>query len=431
MTRAQPFETENQPDQKSKGDCASGAFVVTMRAVKLVLFAIALSMALDACGGKSKPKVALEEAKGPGRDAELFGQAVKAIDKGSYDEGRMLMNTMINTYPDSQLIKIGKLAIADSFYLEGGSKGLAQADVEYGDWLQFFPDDPLSAEVMLKRAEIHLKQVQAADRDISQALQAERILKELLRRYPNTTKKDLVETRMNEVQEILAMHELKVAHFYFEHRESAIAAQMRTEEILNNYPNFSRFAEALFLHALAMELQEDTETASQNLQRIVASYPHSEFREKAEAKLKKWGKPVPEPDPAKVSEPGPEGKSMPARVVGFLSGPHIDTSSKGVIIDRDEKPEDTIARAKEVSGAKSTGLVTPGAETSTNAPDARPRRASQAGQDVEVKPGAPADQKQPASTSSKDKKGKDKKKSDDKKTDDSKGDGGSKLLRNP
>jgi outer membrane protein assembly factor BamD len=395
-----------------------------MRAAKLTLFALAISISLAGCGDK-KPRIALENAQGPGRDQELLRDGVKAINGGRYDEGRMLLNTMINTYTDSPLIKISKLTIADSFYLEGGSKGLAQADVEYGEWLQFFPDDMLSDDVMLKRAEIHLRQVQAADRDTTHAKLAERFLKELLRRYPNTDMRATVEERMNEVQEVLALHELKVARFYFDIREFPPAAQKRTEEILNNYPNFSRFDEALFLHARAMESQEDTETASRDLARIVTSYPHSEFREKAEATLKKWGKPIPEVDPARANEPKPEGKSMPARVVSFLTGPQIDTSNKGVIVDKEEKPEATVARALELAGAKAIGPVTPGAETTSNAPGARPRRAAQAGQDVEVKPATPGDANKPSSTSSKDKK------DNKKKPDDKKNDSGAKLLRNP
>jgi hypothetical protein len=198
---------------------------------------------------------------------------------------------------------------------------------------------------------------------------------------------------------------------------------MRTEEILNKYPNFSRFDEALYLHARAMEIQEDTETASRDLARIIASHPHSEYAERAKETLKKWGKPVPDPDPTKVAEAPADGKGLPSRLVGFMFGPHIDTSTKGVIIDRDLKTDEIVARAQEASGAKAVGPVTPGATTTTNSPDARPRRAaSQAGQDVEVKPGAPADPKAQSPTS-KDKKSKDK---DKKKPDSSSG-----VLRNP
>ncbi len=396
-----------------------------MKVAKTLVVALTLALPFAACGGKPKTKLTFEEAKGPGRDRELFRQGVDAIRKGSFDEGRILLNTDINTYSDSPLVKMAKLAIADSYYLQGGSKGLAQAEVEYRDWIQFFPDDPLADETMLKMAEVHLRQVMAADRDTTHAKLAERQLKDLLRRYPNTDSKEQVEQLMNQVQEILAMHELKVARFYFEIRESAQAAQMRTEEILNKYPNFSRFDEALYLHARAMELQEDTETASRDLARIVASYPHSEYAERAKATLQKWGKPVPDPDPAKVADPPADGKGLPSRVVGFMFGPHIDTSSKGVIIDRNLKTDEIVERAQDAGGIKAVGPVTPGATTTSNSPDARPRRAaSQAGQDVEVKPGAPADQKA-QSPSSKDKKSKDKDK-DKKKPDSS-----SKVLRNP
>ena len=394
-----------------------------MKVVKILVVVLALALPFAACGGKPKNKLTLEEAKGPGRDRELYRAGVDAIRKGSFDEGRILLNTMINTYSDSPMIKMSKLSIADSYYLQGGSKGLAQAEIEYRDWIQFFPDDPLADDTMLKIAEVHLRQVMAADRDTTHARLAERQLKDLLRRYPNTDAKEQVEQLMNQVQEILAMHELKVARFYFDIRESAQAAQLRTEEILNKYPNFSRFDEALYLHARAMEIQEDTETASRDLARIIASHPHSEYAERAKETLKKWGKPVPDPDPAKVAEAPADGKGLPSRLVGFMFGPHIDTSSKGVIIDRDLKTDEIVARAQEASGAKAVGPVTPGATTTSNSPDARPRRAAtQAGQDVEVKPGAPADQKAP-SPSSKDKKSKDK---DKKKPDSS-----SKVLRNP
>lgn len=394
-----------------------------MKAVKILVVFLVLASLFAGCG-KSKPKLTLEEAKGPGRDRELFRQGVDAIRKGNSDEGRILLNTMINTYSDSPLIKMAKLSIADSFYLQGGSKGLAQAEVEYRDWIQFFPDDPLADDTMLKIAEVHLKQVMAADRDTTHARLAERQLKDLLRRYPNTDAKEEAEQLMNQVQEILAMHELKVARFYFDIREFAPAAQMRTEEILNKYPNFSRFDEALFLHARAMEIQEDTETASRDLARIVASHPHSEYAERAKATLKKWGKPAPDADPAKVAEAPPDGKGLPSRIVGFMFGPHIETSTKGVIIDRDLKTDEIVARAQEAGGVKTAGPVTPGATTTSNSPDARPRRAaSQAGQDVEVKPGSPADPKAQSPSSTKDKKSKDK----DKKKPDST----SKVLRNP
>jgi outer membrane protein assembly factor BamD len=399
-----------------------------MKAVKILIIAIAVSLPLAACGGKAKNKVTLEEAKGPGRDRELFRDAADAIRKGSYDKGRILLNTMINTYPDSTLVKIAKLANADSFYYEGGTKNLAQAEVAYREFVEFFPDDPLADDVMIKIAEIHLKQVQSPDRDPTHAKLAERQLKETLRRYPGTDRKDLIEDRMTDVQEILAMHELKVARFNFELRQAIAGTQMRTEEILNKYPNFSRFDEALWLHAQTMAIQEDTESAGNDLTRLVTNYPNSEYIEEAKKMLSKFGKPVPEPDPAKVAEGKGEQKGMVSKVTGLLFGPKIDTSTKGVVIDRELKTDEIVARAQELGGAaKADGPVTPGAVTTTNSQDGRPRRTTSgnASQDVEVKSGSAPAAKEPATSNKKDKKDK---KDNDKKKDN---DGAAKVLRNP
>ncbi|HEY7545783.1 MAG TPA: outer membrane protein assembly factor BamD, partial [Blastocatellia bacterium] len=305
------------------------------------------------------------------------------------------------------------------------SKNLAQAEVEYRDWVEFFPDDALSDDIYIKMAEIHLRQVLAHNRDISHARFAEQRLKEMLRRYPNSDRKEEVEQLMIKVQEILAMHELEVARFNYVLRRAAQGAQIRTEEILNKYPNFSRLDEALWIHAQSMIIQEDTETASRDLTRLVTNYPHSEFRQKAEALLKEWGKPVPEPDPAKLAEGPPEGKGMISRTFTFLFGPKIDTSPKGVIIDRDLKPEEITARAQELVGLPvPAGLTTPSAGTTSNT-DSRPRRAAGATQDVEVKP-ADKDNSSKEKPASKDSKKDDKKSKDKKKPDNS-----SKVLRNP
>jgi hypothetical protein len=195
---------------------------------------------------------------------------------------------------------------------------------------------------------------------------------------------------------------------------------MRTEEILNKYPNFSRFDEALFLHAMAMADQEDTETASQDLSRLIRNYPHSDLRQKAEELLKKWNKPVPEPDPARLAEAPPDGKGFVPRFFGFLFGPKVSNiSSKGVIVDKDLKTEEIVSHAVRVAGPGGVaGPVQPGAGTTTNATDSRPRTVTpRAGQDVEVKP----------ATNSKDaKKNAEKENNKDKKKND-----GPKGLRNP
>src|SRR4051794_36577423 len=59
-------------------------------------------------------------------DKILFDKAIRDIEKGRYEVARLTLNTLVNTYDTSEFLAKAKLAIADSWYREGGSHGMAQ-----------------------------------------------------------------------------------------------------------------------------------------------------------------------------------------------------------------------------------------------------------------------------------------------------------------
>jgi outer membrane protein assembly factor BamD len=64
----------------------------------------------------------------------LFDRAMDAMKHNRFDVARMTLQTLINTYPDSEFIARAKLAVADSWYAEGGTTALQQAEIEYKDF---------------------------------------------------------------------------------------------------------------------------------------------------------------------------------------------------------------------------------------------------------------------------------------------------------
>src|SRR5271165_6648772 len=68
-------------------------------------------------------------------DKVLFDKAINDIERGRYEVARITLNTMINTYDQSEYLAKAKLAIADSWYREGGAHGLGQAEAEYKDFI--------------------------------------------------------------------------------------------------------------------------------------------------------------------------------------------------------------------------------------------------------------------------------------------------------
>src|SRR3954447_3176297 len=136
--------------------------------------ALALSVALVAAGchhNKVNNPIANLDSKQP--DKVLFDRSMDAMKHGKYDVARITLQTLINTYPDSEFIARAKLAVGDSWYAEGGTAALAQAEQEYSDFEIFFPNLKEAAEAQLKIAHIHFQQMEKSDRDYTHAKRAE------------------------------------------------------------------------------------------------------------------------------------------------------------------------------------------------------------------------------------------------------------------
>jgi len=105
-------------------------------------------------------------------DKQLYDKAQVAINKGRFEVARLDLQTLLSTYPDSEFQMRAKLAFADSWYREGGSAALAQAETEYHDFIIFFPNAPEAAEAQLRIGDIYFKQMDRPDRDYAKAIHA-------------------------------------------------------------------------------------------------------------------------------------------------------------------------------------------------------------------------------------------------------------------
>src|SRR6201997_1675376 len=180
----------------------------------LILSLAVSTLFLGACSNKKiKNPIANVDSKQP--DKVLFDQAMDALQHGKYDVTRLTLQTLINTYPDSEYVARAKLAIGDSWYAEGGAAALAQAEQEYSDFEIFFPNMPEAAEAQLKIANIHYQQMEKADRDYTHAKRAEDEYRKMILQYPDSKLVPEAKLRLLEVQEVLGEREFQVGRFYY------------------------------------------------------------------------------------------------------------------------------------------------------------------------------------------------------------------------
>jgi len=289
----------------------------------------------------------------------------------------LLFTTIINTYPDSAYLPLAKLAIADSFYLEGTTASLTQAGQAYEDWRTFFPTDQLADDALLKVAETEMRQMGLSDRDITHARKAEQRLKALLQRYPQTDLRPTVEAHLREVQDNLAMHSLQVARFYgdrFINKKGGLKGEQdRLREIVEKYPNFCLMDEVLFRLGWTFQQEEEPDEAAKLYQQLARDYPNSDYLDKAKEQLNVIGAPIPEPDPIKKDITPCEKPGFVANMMQQITGnANVTTSSDGILITHHGEGTDLIDKAI-ANGGELPENVQPVIHTTSPATAERPR----------------------------------------------------------
>ena len=255
---------------------------------------------------KSSPKESKASKKNKGEttaadnsaapDKVLYDRAMKDLKKGRHEVGRLTLQTLINTYPDSEYLADAKLAIADSYYREGGTANLTQAIASYKDFIVFFPFLPKAPYAQMQVAMTHYKQMEKPDRDRSEARMAEEEFQTFLQKYPNDPLVPQTAQHLREVQEIIAEGEFRIGYYYFVKGDRRAAAG-RLIPLTKRYPLYSKSDRALWMIGDIFEKSEKKEVAAIYLGRIVRDYPLSPLAGDAKSRLISYGVPVPQPDP--------------------------------------------------------------------------------------------------------------------------------------
>src|SRR5712692_10604215 len=382
--------------------------------LRISVTALAATLALTtACTNKKVTNpLAKVDSKQP--DKVLFDRGMDSMKHNHYDIARLDMQTLINTYPDSEFIARAKLAMADSWYAEGGTASLAQAKQEYDDFQKFFPNMPEAAEAQLKIANIHFQQMEKPDRDFTHAVRAEQEYRQVILQYPDNQKMVAeARTKLLQVQEVIAEREFRVAHFYYM-RATYPASIARLQSLVDRYPLYSKADETLYLLGqsyegeVAMLRSQDglerkqmerhgkvneavlkererqrermigdfTAKATDAYSKILTRYPVMDRSDDAKARLLALHQPVPRPTKValaqnKAEEAGRGERTMLSSAMGAL-GRHPDVTPATKVGDptlTDQTPisasglvqqANRVAMGANSSGTKSVSVTTTG-----------------------------------------------------------------------
>ena len=344
-------------------------------------------------------------------DKVLYDRAMDAMKHNKFDVARLSLQTLINTYPDSEYVARAKLAIGDSWYAEGGSAAMAQAESEYRDFITFFPNMTEASEAQMKIANIHYNEMEKADRDFTHAKRAEEEYRQLIMQFPDSPMVPEAKKKLLAVQEVLAEREFGIAHFYYV-RESWPAAIARLRSLTDTYPLYSGADEALFELGGAYEKEADlirrsrlaeaakapliksyTDNAAAAYDQILTRYPLEDRSVDARKQLEALGKPIPKATPEAIAQNKKEQESrgsmttMDKMMFNFRKGPDVSqaaTVGEPTLVDPKQSSAPEIVRSATASvmsslNAAMNATAQPGTGTAPPAENAAPPTSSGTG----------------------------------------------------
>jgi len=288
---------------------------------RALLGACALAL-LSSCIHKKYETPIAKKTQQP--DKILFDSAMHDIEHGRYEVARISLQTLMNTYESSEYLAKAKLAIADSWFREGGSNGLGQAEAEYKDFQLFYPQMEESAQAQDRICDIHYKQMDKSDRDIIQTLRAETECKALITQYPNSKFVTSAMQKLRGVQESLATHEFVVGDFYHS-RQMNPAAANRLNALVDQYPLYSGAGQALYEAGDSYSKMGPRfrKQAGEMFTRLVRDYPLDPRVKDATRRLEELEMPVPAPsqaalERAKFEQENYKKLSMTQKTMNFV-----------------------------------------------------------------------------------------------------------------
>ncbi len=210
-----------------------------------------------------------------------FEKARTMVDDGAYDEADVFLERFINRYPYSDYASSAELLRIYATY-KGDRLELTQVLAER--FKKRHPRHPDLAYAQYMLAMSWYQQRAEPDREQAPTLEARKAFEELIRDFPASPYAAEAKTRLQQLNNLLAAHELNVGQFYFE-KHRFVAAVNRFQNVLQHYQNSPAIEQALYYLAASYDALKMKKQAHDVALLLGHNYPKGEWSQKAQGWL--------------------------------------------------------------------------------------------------------------------------------------------------
>ena len=282
---------------------AKPAKLAPVRIAILASVAAAATLLTAGCAGKSG---GAKDTAYVARDVDtLYAAAKDRLDRGDAKVAAALFDEVERQHPYSPWARRAQLMSSFSYYV---SRDYNKAIQSAQRFLSIHPGNKDAPYAYYLIALSYYEQISDVTRDQKITEQALRALTELERRYPTTEYASDARLKIDLVNDHLAGKQMEIGRFY-ERSGRWLAADLRFQQVVNDYQTTSHVAEALY-RLTETNLALGIPTEAQKYAAVLgANYPGSEWYDKAYDLLGKKA-------PTAVSSDGPASQAAPTAASG-------------------------------------------------------------------------------------------------------------------
>ncbi len=232
------------------------------------------SLTVSACAGKGNVRDTAYVA----RDVEsLYAAAKDRLDRGQPKVAAALFDEVERQHPYSPWARRAQLMSAFSYYVAADYNKAVESAQRF---LSIHPGNKDAPYAYYLIAISYYEQISDVTRDQKVTEQTRTALQELIRRYPATEYASDAKLKLDLVEDHLAGKEMEIGRYY-ERAGNWLAAEIRFQNVVENYQTTSHAPEALYRLVetnLALGIPQE---AVKNAAVLGANYPGNEWYEKA------------------------------------------------------------------------------------------------------------------------------------------------------
>lgn len=200
------------------------------------------------------------------RDDTLIPAASEArraralMEQGKYEEARQELTAIVSSAEDSAVVAGATLDIARTYEME---ENWVDAEMEYRQFLQRYPDHPAADRALYRLAAVLQEQVISIDRDISTAREALQLGERFEREFPGSSYAQQMAQVRDTARDTIAAHEYYIIDYYLRTGRYEPARE-RLRLVLDAYARFAQRDEFAELQQRIAQLKSSGELAEEN-----------------------------------------------------------------------------------------------------------------------------------------------------------------------